>query len=185
MNPTCSTGLGKRASLLQFFLHARPALASRFFRSAGAAPVSFKTRSEFVALLLESAELPSPIDCAASHGSPFLSVTGGLLLDVLTVDMPDAILRQLVISIRESILAAHCGVAWIPVDHEVWRFHGGEQSSRLRSGCRVARILVFKNQDDVLLGRLFGGLSHFVVNCRAIGRLILQPPEIEDPDTVG
>src|SRR2546429_9574366 len=135
MNPTCSTGLGKRASLLQFFLHARPALASRFFRSAGAAPVSFKTRSEFVALLLESAELPSPIYCAASHGSPFLSATGGLVLDVLTVDMPDAILRQLVIFVRESILAADCGGAWIPVGHEVRPIDRGGQSAPPRSQC--------------------------------------------------
>src|SRR6185437_1054559 len=55
---------GESPGLLQLFFHPRPALPGGFLRSAGAAPVRFKTGCKVIALLFERAELANPVDKA-------------------------------------------------------------------------------------------------------------------------
>src|SRR5204862_1725115 len=142
--------------------------------------MSFQAGGVLVALLFQSAELSSPVDCPASHGRPFLAAPGWFLLNVFAVNMADSILRQLVISIWKRVLPTHRRVAWIPVDHDVRGLDSRQSPCRFRARCGVARVFVFQIKNDVLLGGFVRGFSLLVVNGSAVRGLLVQPPEIQN-----
>src|SRR5437868_14517007 len=89
--PPCCSCL-RRPRLPQLVLHPRHALASGFFRSASAPPMGLETHSVLVAILLQSTELPGPINDAFAHRSPFEALAAGFALRILAVHVPDPVL---------------------------------------------------------------------------------------------
>src|SRR3954463_15589669 len=80
-------------------LHSCHALARRFFRRAAfQPPVRFERQGAAVAVFLQRAKLVCPGDDAFAHRHP-LALTLGIEHDVLAVDVADAILRQLRVTV--------------------------------------------------------------------------------------
>src|SRR6185437_2741828 len=171
--------------LLQLFFHACPTLTRGFLRSTPATPVRLKAGRVFITLLLERLELPGPVDESATHRCPLLARTIWLVLNVLAMNVADTVLRQGIVPIRECLLAAHRSIARIPIDHEILRLHGGQQTASFCASSCVAGKLVFENQDDLFLRSFVGCIAHFVVNRGAVGSLIVKPPKIKDTYAIG
>src|SRR5258708_14969455 len=65
------------------------------------------------------------------------------------------------------------------------RRDGSKNFCSFRRGRAVASRLIFQKQNYVFLGRLFRGAAQFFIHGRAIWRLILEAPEIEETHAVG
>ena len=83
------------------------------------------------------------------------------------------------------MLPSAAALPGIPVEHEVFVGDGFEDGGRLFSRGRVAGHFIFQQQDQVALGAGLSGGAQLVVDRGAIGRLILQPPEVEAADAIG
>src|SRR5258708_23479632 len=66
--------------------HSRPALPGGFFWRAGATPVRLQADGKLVSITLEGPELPFPIDHAAPHARPFITLAGAFLHSVFSSD---------------------------------------------------------------------------------------------------
>src|SRR5207302_6565659 len=131
------------AFLLQQLLHPCPALARRLLGRASPVPVSLQTYCEAISILLESTELPRPVDEPAAHGCPIVLLA--FFDDVFAVAVPDAVFGQKLVAVGIWDFAARGSVAGIPIQHECRGLDRGENFCRLGSGCRVAGGLVFQD----------------------------------------
>src|SRR5260370_35385970 len=114
-----------------------------YSRGGRSAPVGLEADGKVVAVALERGELTDPIDCARGHGSPSWLLGIGNFPDVFTVAMTNTIFRQELIAFRVWSLAARCGIAGIPIDHEGCRLHASKSLCRFSRGRRVAGEFVF------------------------------------------
>src|SRR3954452_24662401 len=136
-----------------------------------------------IAVALESFELSHPVDDAAGHRSPVKLVA--FPDDVFAVAVSDAIFGKEIVSVGVRSFAAGGGVARIPIQHERPRLHGGQNLRGFGTGSRVTGWLVFQNKDDSLLLGFGRSLAQLVIDCGAVGRLIVEAPEIEAADALG
>src|SRR6267143_3686017 len=106
-----------RSGFLQLFFHTCPALPRRLLRGTGTAPVGLETYAETIAVALQRPKLPGPIDDAAAHRRPFITLAIWPLYRVLAMTVSNAILRQEIISIWiRRLIMLHC-VSWVPIEH--------------------------------------------------------------------
>src|SRR5256885_237897 len=173
----------QRACLLQQLLHSGPALACGFLWRASPVPVSLQTYCEAISILLESTELPRPVDEPAAHRCPVVLLA--FFHDIFAVAVPDAVFRQKLVPVGIWDFATRGSVTWIPIQHECRGLHRGENPCRLGSGRGVAGRLVFQNKNQSTLATLLSRFPQFVIHRRPIGALVFQAPEIEAAHAIG
>ena len=124
---------------LQQPLHPRKALARRLLRRAGAAPVRFERDGVAIAVGLQRAELPRPVDDAACPSPSTPILPSRRLRRVLAVDVADAPLRDLRVAAGKRHLVAELRVAGIPGDLERLVRNRRQQPRRPRRRSRCCR----------------------------------------------
>ncbi len=148
-------------------------------------PVRLKAHRVVIAIVLERAELPDPIDDASTDRSP-LEFAVGFADRVFAMAVADAMLRQQLIVVGIRRVAGECGgVAGIPVEHEIVLGNFGQQCGGLFAAARVAGHLVFEQQNQIVPGAGSRGLAQLIVDGGAIGLWIFEPPEIEAANAIG
>src|SRR5207237_10880732 len=100
-------------------------------------------------------------------------------LSIFAMHVADPVLWEQLVSVRIWDLTAHRSIAWVPIPHKISRLHRVERARQFRAGCGVASMFVFKNTDDALLAAFFGNLAQLVIYRRAIGCLVVEPPEVK------
>src|SRR5260370_27613452 len=93
--------------------------------------------------------------------------------------VPDSMLRQEIVSIRVRLLIMLCCVSGVPIEHEIGGCNYAKNLGGFGPCCRITRTFIFQNQNHILLGRFFRGISQFFIDGRAMRTLIVEPPEIE------
>src|SRR6185295_8306992 len=184
ISPTWIVKARSGGRFLEQRLHAGKALTARFLRRAATAPMRLERAGVAVAVALQRAELARPVDDAAAHRHP-LPLAAGAARRVLAVDVADAILGHRGVAARERHLVAELRVARIP--GELQRLLGNrvQQPRRFRTGGGVARVLVLEHQRQAAGSGLHGRGADHVVDRFSVRRLIVEPPEVEDPDAIG
>ena len=81
-------------------------------------PMRLQTDGMVIAIPLERGKLTNPIDHARAHGGPRRFFVIADFGNVLTMAMTDAVFRQNIVATGVGSLAAPCGVARIPIEHE-------------------------------------------------------------------
>ena len=95
----------------------------------------------------------------------------------------NAVFRQELPGGGESIeLAPHHGIGGVPVERKLRRLDGVHGPRGLASGGGVAGKLILQQQQNALLAGDLGGGTQLLIDGRAIGRNIVQPPEVEAAD---
>ena len=138
-----------------------------------------------IAVAFQRLKLPHPIDGAAAHSRPLIPLALRLLYRVLAMTVANALLWQEIISIRIRLLIMLRCVSRVPVEHKIRGRNGAENFGCLSSGRGVAGRFIFENQNHIFGGRLFSGTPQFFIDGRAIRRLIIKPPEIEEAHAIG
>src|SRR5436190_19930023 len=106
-----------------------------------------------VVIALQRLELPGPIDDSLAHGRPRIALAILLLYRVLAVAVPDAILRQEVVSTRVRLLIMLRCVSRIPIEHYVGRSNRSKHLSGFRARRGIASRLGFQYPDHVFFRR--------------------------------
>jgi hypothetical protein len=102
------------------------------------------------------------------------------------VAMMNAVLGQAVPSAGEGVhLAAHDGVAGVPVEREVRRLDRFEDLCSFTARRRIAGKLVLDHEQQALLSYNLRGGAKLFIDGRAVRSDIFQPPEVEAANLVG
>src|SRR6266571_3809105 len=160
-NPTRDSHWLQRSRFLKLLFHPRPTLSRGLLWRARASPVSLQTHREMIPVALR------------------------LPYRVLAMAVANAILWQEFISIRIRLFILLRCVSRIPVEHKIRGRDGTKNFGCFSPGRGVASRLIFENQNHIFLGRLFSGTPQFFIDGRAIRRLIIKPPEIEEAHAIG
>src|SRR6266404_7153143 len=115
IRPTWTVICLERSRLLQQRFHSRPALPRGFLRRAGATPMCLQADSKLVSITLQGPKLSFPIDHAAPHGRPFITLAVWLLHGVFAMHVADSVFRQEIVTVRIRSLAALTRVSRVPV----------------------------------------------------------------------
>ena len=147
--------------------------------------MSLKAHGVVIAIVLQGAELAHPVDHAAAHRRPF-RLAIGFANRILAMAVADAMFGQQIVVVGVGrVIREGRGVARIPIEHEVGLGDGGQCFRCFLAAARVAGHFVFEQKDEIVLGASARCLAQFVVDGRAIGLGIVEPPEIETADAIG
>src|SRR5882762_583418 len=97
----------------------------------------------------------------------------------------NAILRQEIVSIRVRFLIMFGRVPWVPIEQEVGTSNSSKNFGSFGRSRGIASRLIFENQNHILLGCFFSRVLQLFIHGRPIGRLVIEPPEIETANAIG
>src|SRR5258708_37814023 len=131
-----------------------------------------------VAITRKSSELTDPIDDSASHRRPFVGFAVRLLDRIFAMAMADPLLRQKVIAVWVWLLAPCSCISRVPIQHQITGLHRAQDFGGLGRRGGVACEFVLEHQNHVLLTPPASPILPLLVDCRAMRRLTIEPPEI-------
>ena len=106
--------------------------------------MSFQAYGVAEACLVERFELCGPVNESLVNGRP-LDLAGVVFHGVLAVAMMDAVFGQKLPRRGKCVkLSAHHCIGGIPVERQVWGFHGVERAGSFAAGGGVALELVLE-----------------------------------------
>ena len=97
----------------------------------------------------------------------------------------DPVFQQRILSARKRVrLTTHHGIARVPVQCQVARFHTTQRDRGLATDRGIAREFALQNQQHIRLRSLLSSFLQHVVDRRAIGSRIVDAPEVKAPNFV-